>query len=281
MDNYQPPSELTNVKNCFRVHHANNTYSPGEHTEAFLENVRSVERAIKILKAIGAHEKGLTVSEISAKVNLHSATVIRLLSTLKNEDFVIRDFDTLVYKFGNSLINITKNFVQENNFYIIAHPFMQELVEKTKETVALFVASGTKRVCVDRIPGLHAIRWHIEIGDSAPLGISSSGKLLLASCSEQFINDQLNKPLHFINGSLVNTEKLKKELELIKMQGYASSFCENSLDGAGIAAPIKNGNGKIVAALTILGPVSRIDEEQVKSYKETLIFTANKITSKL
>jgi DNA-binding IclR family transcriptional regulator len=168
--------------------------------------------------------------------------------------------------------------LQSENIIKIAYPVMQEVVENSEETVALFIIRGTKRICIDKIEGLHSIRWHIEIGDSAPLGISSSGKLLLAFDSKYIIDGVLKKQLFLKNGTVVNPEKLKNELDIIRVQGYAVSFCENTSDGVGISAPIKNAVGKVIASLTILGPISRINSEKVESYKNMLISHANQIS---
>lgn len=246
-----------------------------------MNNVRSVERAIKVLKAISTNKNGLTISEIAVMVNLHTTTVIRLLATLEKEDFVVRDLDTLAYRLGNSLIEMAANNLQNENINDVAYPIMKKLVMKCEETVSLFVINGTKRVCKEKIEGLHPIRWHIEIGDSAPLGISSSGKLLLAYASESLVESVLKKQLVLRDGTIVDPEKLRIELDTIRTQGYATSFCENSLDGVGISAPIKNHLGKVIASLTILGPAHRMDEEKVNSYKDIIISAAWQISSEL
>ena len=246
-----------------------------------MENVRSVERAIRILKQISTKKDGLRISEISARLDLHSATVIRLLSTLEKEGFVARDLDTLAYRLGTSLVDIATNLLQDRNIHTVAHPFMQSLVNEAKETVALFVISGTNRVCVDRIEGIYPIRWHIEFGDSAPLGISSSGKLLLANASKFLLETVLDMDLSYIDGSKVDAEELKVELERIRKRGYAFSSCENSLDGAGVSAPIKNAGGKVVAALTILGPANRIRKSKIDEYSNLVISSASGISSAL
>jgi len=243
-----------------------------------LENVRSVERAIKILKAISAKKSGLTISEIANKVDLHTTTVIRILATLENEDFVVRDLETLSYSLGNSIIEMGINNLNNDSIHDAAYPEMQKLVSKCEETVVIYVINGTKRVCIEKIEGLHPIRWHIAIGDAAPLGISSSGKLLLAFASQALIDSVLQKQLVLRDGTIVDQEELKKELHKIRVQGYASSFCENSLDGAGISAPIRNQLGRVIASLTILGPISRLDREKGNSIKDEVIESANRIS---
>ena len=244
-------------------------------------NVRAVERALKILKALGGSEKGLTVSEISEKVGLHTATVIRLLGTLVNEDFVTRNTETLAYSLGETFNSLSKKPSSRDDLKKNARPIMQELVEQTKETVALFVVMGTQRVCIDRIEGLHPIRWHIEVGDSAPLGISSSGKLLLAHAPKKVIKNVLKKNLTFRDGSTVRKENLIKELENIRINEYSSSFAENSLDGAGVSAAIKDCDGEVLAAVTILGPINRINKNSANKYKNLIIPIAEKISNKM
>lgn len=244
-------------------------------------SVRAVERALKILKALGASEKGLTISELSEKVGLHSATVIRLLGTLVNQDFVTRNTETLAYSLGETFSRLSKQPSTRDDLKKNARPIMQELVEQTKETVALFVVVGTQRVCIDRIEGLHPIRWHIEVGDSAPLGISSSGKLLLAHAPKNLINNVLKKNLILRDGSNVKKDYIIKELENIKTDEYASSFAENSLDGAGVSAAIKDCDGEVLAAVTILGPINRINKNSVNKYKKIIIPIAEKISNKM
>lgn len=244
-------------------------------------NVRAVERALNILKSLGSSEKGLTVTEISEKVGLHSATVIRLLGTLVNEDFVTKDTKTLTYSLGETFYNLSKKTSSRDELIKNARPIMQELVEKTKETVALYVLVGMQRVCIERVEGLHPIRRYIEVGDSAPLGISSSGKLLLAHAPAKLINNVLKKKLTLRDGSVVKADSLIEELENIRNNEYSSSFAENSLDSAGISAAIKGSDGQVLAALTILGPTNRINNDSVNRYKELIIPFAERLSNKM
>jgi DNA-binding IclR family transcriptional regulator len=246
-----------------------------------MDYVRSVERAIYILKSIGNSDNGLTVSELSKKLNLHTTTIIRLLATIEKEGMVIRNPDTLSYNLGPAIFDMVSATIKQQEISEIAAPYMNDLAKETKETISLFVINGNARICIKRVEGLHPVRWHISIGDSAPLGVSSSGKLLLAYANNSLISKITKQPLFLIDGTPVEHDALMLELEQIRTKGFAISFCENSADGAGVSAPVRLSNGHVVASLTLLGPVNRVNSEKLGYYTSKVVDAAHKISERL
>ena len=84
-----------------------------------------------------------------------------------------------------------------------------------------------------------------------------------------------------VNFSTGLVENLIKELDCIRINEYASSFAENSLDGAGVSAAIKDCDGEVLGAVTILGPINRINKNSVNRYKKLIIPIAEKISNKM
>jgi DNA-binding IclR family transcriptional regulator len=246
-----------------------------------IETITSIEKAIIILRAIGKSEDGLRIRDIVKKTNIHPTTIVRILKILEKHNFVEKNlvsFSYKTYSLGNNLIQLTNSAIKRNNLSNIVYPFMVELAEKYKETIALFVMNGLKRVCINKVDGYYPIRWHIEIGNTIPLGVSSSGKLLLAFAPEHLLEEVIKKKITLTDGRVVNYDKLKKDLEKIRMQGYSFSIAESTPEVIGISVPIRNNQEKVVAAMTFLIPITRNRTKYIEELKDAIMVSAKRIS---
>lgn len=243
------------------------------------ETVRSVERAIDILTSFSIEEPILTVPEISQKTGLTKSTVFRLLASLESKGLVEKIHSTHEYKLGIRLLALG-NIVQSSLEMIdVAKPIMKGLSEKTQETVNINIVQGLKRVCIDRIDGNQALRKVSEVGKLLPLHKGASGKLLLAFLDPEIITRVLKEQREFMSESALNN--LKLELFDIREKGYATSFNERLEGTASVSAPIKDYTGKVIAGLTVSGPLVRFSEERVECFIKELLDSSERISKNL
>jgi len=238
--------------------------------------LRTVQRAIDILYCFTLEEQELTLTEIANKISLAKSTTTRLLSTLEQNNLVLKDPDTLKYRLGQGLYYLGHIAGKSIKVREISKPIMEQIRDQTRETVNLYILDKDSRVCVEQCEGLQSVRHMVKIGEKLPLWAGAGGKVLLAYQSVVF-QSQIFEQIP----SQERLEYLKKELEEIKIQQCASSIDEREIGSAAVAAPIFDINHEVKACLSISGPTNRFTPEIIDKYKRLVIEGSNLISQKL
>jgi len=230
--------------------------------------IESIKRAIQVLNSFTFKERELGVTELSKRLNLHKSTIHRILITLEDEDFIVKNQITQKYYLGIKLFklgNIVQNQIEIRSLSL---PIMKELAKKTEESIDLNIISDDKRVSIEKIESSQDIRAIIQLGKSLPLYCGGSGKALLAFLPEKEIDRFIKETKLEKLGpnTITDPEKLKEHLKKVRKNGYAISFEERVLGSISIAAPIRDHSGKVIASLSVSGPISRFNKKKISLY---------------
>jgi DNA-binding IclR family transcriptional regulator len=153
---------------------------------------------------------------------------------------------------------------------------LEELHRLTRETVNLYVLDGDERVCVDCIESPQRVRVIVQVGERMPLHAGSAGKAILAFARPELIEQILERPLERMTPQTITSrKKLLAELQHIRDCGYAVSLGERFVDAIGLAAPIFDAHGNVVAALNVAGPNMRFTDAEVEKFAPKVIQLAN------
>ncbi len=242
-----------------------------------------LERAIQLLDCFSHVQPYLGVREVARMTGLSTSSAGRILSSLKELGLLVQDHETHKYALAGKVLAWAEVYTATLDIRRLALPFIQELQRMTGETVSLYVLEGTNRVCVERLESDQNVRVVARIGRNIPLYAGSAGKLFLAYMSDEeretFLNQTELDPL--TPYTITDTKKLHEEMKIIQTQGYADSHREWTVDASGIAAPIFNQRGKMVAALTVSGPTQRFNPEKSHRISLACTRTAKQISSLL
>jgi DNA-binding IclR family transcriptional regulator len=221
-------------------------------------NLQSVTRAVRALELI-AESGSLGVTELGRLLDVHKATSSRLVATLAERGLVERDPITDKYRLGFGLIRLAGAAMAGLDLVRTAHPVLEDLAERTRETVNLGVLSGDAVVYVDQIAGTRAIVNVSWVGRRAPLHCTSNGKVLLASLPEAEQDRLLDRPLERpTSHTIVDLVTLRSQLREIEVRGYAQTLEEVEEGLNAVAAPVRQADGEVVAALSVSGPAFRM-----------------------
>ena len=156
--------------------------------------------------------------------------------------------------------------------YPRAMPYLRRIRDETKETVHLNVMEKDERVCVYCLQGTEEIRYMVNVGHRSPLHMGPSAKLMLASMDDEFINRYIaeHKPLETLHGPL-DPECLWSQIKKIREQGYSVTMGERNKNALGIAAPVRDASGKVIAAISLTLPIIRKDQVPLDKYIETVV----------
>ena len=222
-------------------------------------SIQVINRMMSLLDALADAPEPATLKNLAQKTGLHPSTVHRILAVMANARLVERR-DASTYGLGIRLLELGSIVKTRINIREIARPFMQNLYEQTGEAVNLGIRDEDEIVYVDRTAsGRTLIRVVYLVGGRAPLHLTSLGKLFLAAENTESIKAYAKRtglPGKTPN-SLTCLESLQKELDAVRRNDLAFDNEEAEIGLRCIAAPIRDEEGSVVAALSISAPTDR------------------------
>jgi len=246
-------------------------------------SIQSVVRGFKILDSIAGAEEEIGAQQISTMVGLHISTVFRFLQTLVQNGAVEQNPETGKYRLGLKLLAWGTQVLRQMDLRRDAIALLRELGEKTRETVHMSVYDCDAAIYIEKIEGPTPLRGFSEIGKGAPLHCTGLGKVLMAALTEKELNELLKRyPLRsFTPNTITQAGSMKKELERIRAQGYATDNEEHEPGIRCVAAPIRNHTGKVIASISIAGRTTSVTPARVPELIRTVQEAAQKISARL
>jgi DNA-binding IclR family transcriptional regulator len=225
--------------------------------------VDSVAKALGILDCFSKHETELSLNLLCEKTGLYKSRVHRLCGTLIATGYLVKT-SRANYRLGPKLMVLGKVYENTNSLRTIADPFMKKISGETGESTALFVIDGMKCICMAREVGSARLVYTISEGDYMELAPTASGRVLLAFTDDKFIEKVLaeSSQVHAADGTSVDLEDTRRALSTIREKGYAINKKGMEEGTAAIAAPIFDFDHNVAAALAIVGPVHRFNDDQ-------------------
>jgi DNA-binding IclR family transcriptional regulator len=226
-----------------------------------------LHKVFSIIEAIVARQdKGATYSEIVAALNLPKSTVHRILKDLKAMGYL--NFNPESKRYFGSLRLAAIGAEVMSHFQLRDHirPNLLELHRETDHTANLGVLDGTLGVFVDKIESKDfGIKLFSEIGKTFPLHCTGLGKALLAFSSSDNVSKLLETPLKALTEkTITDPAEFKRELALIRNQGYALDKEEITRGIMCTAAPVFGFNGELVCAISITFPAYINDDRGIE-----------------
>jgi DNA-binding IclR family transcriptional regulator len=222
-----------------------------------LATVKSIIKAVDILKALSCGYRKLT--DISREIDLSKSTVHRLLQALKESGMVHQDPISEEYYPGRVIFELASNPVEIHRLLIYcAHPKMEELRQKTGETIALEIKLGIEQIRLHQLVGTHSVTFRAVSNVIQLLLSGASGKALLSQVDDRELEDILENLELVKLTPYTNTDKqaFRQEIIKVRQRGYATSYDEVEVGVTAISVPVKNYS--VPASITILGPKDRL-----------------------
>jgi len=213
---------------------------------------------LRVLESFSITEPVLGVTEIARKVDLHKSSVSRILATLERAGYVERDAGTGRFRLGLGLIALTGPLLANLDVRRIAQPELAELSRRTGETTALVVWNGHESVVVEEVQSPKEVKHTAPVGRRYDTHQSSSVQVFLsempaADVRRLFERRQIVGP----DGPDAVAAYLD-ELDAARLRGYALNDGRTSLEEVGIAAPVHDHRGVLVAAVMLSAPRFRV-----------------------
>jgi IclR family KDG regulon transcriptional repressor len=242
----------------------------------------SVAMAVRLLKSFSEGEAEIGVTSLSRRLGVAKSTVYRLASTLVSEGLLEQNPETEKYRLGMSLFGLGALVRQRMNVATDARPFLFHLREATGETVHLAILEGPEIVFVLNLESNHAIRMRADLGARKPAFCTAEGRAMLAFQPQDVVNDVLGRRLVARTPkTIIDVKQIKAALDDVRARGYATEDEQSELGMRSVAAPIRNSNGRVVAAIGLAGPMQRISDEALATFAPLVADAARTISARL
>lgn len=246
------------------------------------EFVQSLERGLAVIRAFDAEHPELTLSEVARITGLARAAVRRFLHTLVDLGYMRTDGRR--FSLRPKILELGYAYLSSLSLPEVAMPHLEQLVEKVHESSSVSVLDGDEVVYVARVPTKRIMRIAISVGTRFPAYATSMGRVLLAGQSDDWLDGYLaSADLHPITRhTIADAARLRTELMHIRQQGWALVDQELEDGLRSVAAPIRDADGRVVAAINLSAHANRGSSEQVRSeFLGPLLATAKLIEDDL
>ena len=228
--------------------------------------IQTVSNALHMLEAFQG-EAELGVSELSRRLRLHKNNVFRLLATLEYHGYIEQSDKSDQYRLGVRCLELGRSFSGHDEMLRRARPILERLSAEVGETSHLAVLRDHEVVHLDGVQSHQMLVTSSRSGERLPAHCTALGKVLLG-CGDVAIQESMGQKVKggFVleprtASTLVDLQKLFNELRTVAGQGFAvdESECEDGLHC--LAAPVRDGSGQTIGAISISGPAFRLPKE--------------------
>jgi IclR family transcriptional regulator, acetate operon repressor len=210
------------------------------------------------------------VDELAAEVGASEHAVRDALAALARHGLVETDRATVTV--GPRLRGAGRRDLAE-----LAAPAMRRLADETGETVNLMIRTPQGAEAVGQVDGRHVLSASNWVGRAVPDHCSAAGKVFLA-----FGAARPREPLERLTArTIVHPEQLERDLEQARARGYATIVDELEMGLAAVAAPIRDGDGTVVAALSVAGPTARLGPSRLAVAGRLAVEQADAVSKEL
>ncbi|WP_312870249.1 IclR family transcriptional regulator [Gordonia asplenii] len=220
-----------------------------------------IGKVVVLLHAFGADDYELSLAELVRRTGLHKATAYRLANELADNRLLEKTSSG--YRLSGALFELGMRASTERSLLEIAMPFLQDLYERTHETVHLGVLDGLEVVYVAKIGGHRQAAAPSRTGGRMPLHCTGIGKALLAHADPGLRGRVLSRPLErWTPRTVVAPGLLARQLDAAVESGVAFEREESAVGITCVAAPIFDvATNAVIAAISVTGPVTRFRPE--------------------
>ncbi|WP_157751645.1 IclR family transcriptional regulator [Actinoplanes derwentensis] len=239
-------------------------------------------RVIDVLLLFGQGPTRRGVTEISRELGLSKTVVHRILQSLVQRDVLVTDPDSRDYRLGAAALALGSRAIREAELRVIGLPFLLRLRDETGETSTLSARVGLERLHLAQVESEQEVRVSVPVGRRVPLYAGSSSLAILAWMPPADQHVVLSRPIpRFTAQTPQDPEKVLSRLTEIRQRGWAETAAERKPDAGAVAAPLLGPDGEVVGAISVAGPINRMDPETRARYAPFVLNAAAELSTAL
>ena len=204
-----------------------------------------LDKVVAILRVVG--EGPTTFRELCERTGISRATAHRLAQGMEVVGLLRRGEDG-AYTPGLALIGLGRAALEAFPLTTVAAPVLRRLRDQTGESAQLFVVEEGERLCVAAVDSGHELRTIVPVGARLPLDVGSAGRVLAGD---------------------------------VEPGRWVESVGERAPGVASVSAPVCDGDGQMVAAVSVSGPIERVTRSPGERFGEVVVGAAGEVEAAL
>jgi IclR family pca regulon transcriptional regulator len=241
--------------------------------------VQSFARGLAVIRAFNAERPAQTLTDVAAATGLTRAGARRILLTLQTLGYV--EADGRLFRLTPRILDLGFAYLTSMPFWNVAEPIMENLSAQVHESCSAAVLDRTEIVYVLRVPTHKIMTINLSIGSRLPAWCTSMGRVLLSALDDAQLEATLDAShlQAYTSRTITGKDELKEAIAQVRRQGWA--IVDQELEGGliSLSAPIRNRQGRIIAAMNISGNAQRASAKQmVKAFLEPLQQAAQSVS---
>ena len=236
--------------------------------------IRALARGLDVILAFSRHRPRMTLSQVAEATGLSRPTARRILLTLEAQGYARSNGRT--FALTPKVLALGYAYLSSLNLTEIAQPHLEWVVEQTQEGCALSTLDDTEVVYVTRVPTHRITSLTLATGTRLPAHATSMGHVLLADLSDAELERYLAKaelrPL--TRHTITEPRQLLDRLARVRQQGYAIVDQELEQGVRSAAAPVKDSNGRVIAALALSTSTAEVSAERLHEHHLPVLLDA-------
>lgn len=240
-----------------------------------------LERAIEVLFGFAGDAPQQSLDDMAIRTGINKTSLVRILRTLEPAGFVVREDDR--YRLGPRVLDLANTYLSTLSFHKIAQPHMETLARACRQTVSIAVLDAPDIVYVAIEQAQRELGIQGEIGGRHPVHATALGKVLLADLTPEERRSVLEmRPLERLtHRTMVDVDELLATVDRVAHDGYAVDDEERGIGIRCVAAPIRGFDGRVVAAMSVAGPIFHIGDATLASIRGRLLDTVRGVSRDL
>ncbi|WP_236791471.1 IclR family transcriptional regulator C-terminal domain-containing protein [Amycolatopsis sp. GM8] len=244
------------------------------------EFIEALARGLDVLRCFEPGRPAMTLSEVATATSLARPTARRILITLEQLGYVRGTDGT--FSLTPRVLELGMAYIGSVSLWELARPHLRELVRQTNESCSIAQLDGSDIVYVARVAVPKLVALAVTIGTRFPALPTSLGKVLLAALTPAELDRALAEPSRAGVPSRWTADRgeIDAALREVRARGWASTDQQLALGIRSIAAPIRDGDGKVVAAVNVNAHAAETTMETlVDHHLPLLLRTASAIST--
>ena len=243
--------------------------------------IQSLDRGLVLLEHIVGASRPVPLKELAALLDVEKSSAHRLLATLAARDYVVRDAHRH-YLSGPAVPELAARITGQVEIHAVVHPFLRQLAAESGETAHLAILRRDCATLVDCVPSGHALAVTSRIGQNEPVHCTALGKALLCDATEEELRRLLGRRLRrYTLSTGTSVLQFARQCKLVRAEALAEDDQEYRDGVRCLAAPLRNGSGRVAAAIGVSGPVSRLTAARLQALRPLVRKTGMTISQQL
>ena len=235
-------------------------------------------KGLSVIELLSRSERPLNLTQIGQELRIAKSNVHRLMQALVETRFVLRDEDNGTYSPSIKLWELGSAVLGKLDLRRHAERHMNALMEKTGESVHLSVLDGIEVVYVHKVDSDRPVRAYTQIGGRVPAHCVATGKALLAFGGERVVELAGAALQRHTRSTITARGEFLREMDKVRRRGYAINRAEWREGVWGLAAPVLDARGFVIAAVGISGPDAGFRKAVLQGWAAEVIDTAARIS---